>query len=159
MRTLRSLGTTMSSTPLLVSFCPIRQRRPSSTPKSSIEVPCNDFKVTTTSWSLVLASKSASFWGTRRRRRRIEDVASAHNAAEDGGKQGRNRRDGGEPKQSAQEQRQACARASPTVPSLRKREGACSECGARADLRGACRAHGATIRTSPAAAGSRLPRP
>src|SRR5262245_47896135 len=62
MRTLRSLGTTISSTPLLVSFCPIRQRRPSSTPKSSIEVPCNDFRVTTTSWSLVLASKSASFW-------------------------------------------------------------------------------------------------
>src|SRR2546430_2616278 len=62
MRTLRSLGTTISSTPLLVSFCPIRQRRPSSTPKSSIEVPCNDFRVTTTSWSLVLASKSAIFW-------------------------------------------------------------------------------------------------
>src|SRR5258708_1258035 len=62
MRTLRSLGTTISSTPLLVSVCPIRQRRPSSTPKSSIEVPCNDFKVTTTSWSLVLASKSAIFW-------------------------------------------------------------------------------------------------
>src|SRR6516162_7393320 len=62
MRTLRSLGTTISSTPLLVSFCPIRQLRPSSTPKSSIEVPCNDLRVTTTSWSLVLASKSASFW-------------------------------------------------------------------------------------------------
>src|SRR6516164_8649587 len=62
MRTLRSLGTTISSTPLLVPFCPIRQRRPSSTPKSSIEVPCNDLRVTTTSWSLVLASKSASFW-------------------------------------------------------------------------------------------------
>src|SRR6516162_3422513 len=62
MRTLRSRGTTISSTPLLVPFCPIRQRRPSSTPKSSIEVPCNDRRVTTTSWSLVLASKSASFW-------------------------------------------------------------------------------------------------
>src|SRR5262249_47794066 len=62
MRTLRSLGATISSTPLFLSFCPIRQRRPSSTPKSSIEVPCNDLSVTTTSWSLVLASKSASFW-------------------------------------------------------------------------------------------------
>src|SRR5262249_36059100 len=62
MRTLRSLGATISSTPLFLSFCPIRQRRPSSTPKSSIEVPCNDFSVTTTSWSVVLASRSASFW-------------------------------------------------------------------------------------------------
>src|SRR5499433_2914606 len=62
MRTLRSLGTTISNTPLLVPFCPMRQLRPSSTPKSSIEVPCNDLSVTTTSWSLLLASRSASFW-------------------------------------------------------------------------------------------------
>src|SRR5262245_4384947 len=61
MRTLRSLGATISSTPLFLPCCPIRQRRPSSTPKSSIEVPCNDLKVTTTSWSVVLASRSASF--------------------------------------------------------------------------------------------------
>src|SRR6516164_4177461 len=62
MRTLRSLGATISSTPLFLPCCPIRQRRPSSTPKSSIEVPCNDLRVTTTSWSVVLASRSASFW-------------------------------------------------------------------------------------------------
>src|SRR5262249_45760468 len=62
MRTLRSLGATISSTPLFLPCCPIRQRRPSSTPKSSIEVPCNDLSVTTTSWSLLLASRSASFW-------------------------------------------------------------------------------------------------
>src|SRR5262249_49506236 len=62
MRTLRSLGTTISSTPLFLSFCPICQRRPSSTPSCSIEVPCSDLSVTTTSWSVVLASRSASFW-------------------------------------------------------------------------------------------------
>src|SRR6516162_6911691 len=62
MRTLRSLGATISSTPLFLPCCPIRQRRPSSTPKSSIEVACNDLRVTTTSWSVVLASRSASFW-------------------------------------------------------------------------------------------------
>src|SRR5262249_3408293 len=62
MRTLRSLGATISSTPLFLPCCPIRQRRPSSTPKSSIEVRCNDLKVTTTSWWVVLASRSASFW-------------------------------------------------------------------------------------------------
>src|SRR5262245_28194362 len=67
MRTLRSLGATISSTPLFLSFCPIRQRRPSSTPKSSIEVPCNDLSVTTTSWSVVLASRSASFWSSAAR--------------------------------------------------------------------------------------------
>src|SRR6266540_6814772 len=61
MRTLRSLGATISSAPLFLSPCPIRQRRPSSTPKSSIEVPCSDLRVTTTSWSVVLASSSASF--------------------------------------------------------------------------------------------------
>src|SRR6266540_6875652 len=61
MRTLRSLGATISSTPLFLSPCPIRQRPPSSTPKSSIEVPCSDLRVTTTSWSVVLASSSASF--------------------------------------------------------------------------------------------------
>src|SRR6266487_1420111 len=61
MRTLRSLGATISSTPLFLSPCPTRQRRPSSTPKSSIEVPCSDLRVTTTSWSVVLASSSASF--------------------------------------------------------------------------------------------------
>src|SRR6516165_6077908 len=62
MRTLRSVGATISNTPLFLPCCPIRQRRPSSTAKSSIEVPCNDLSVTTTSWSLVLASRSASFW-------------------------------------------------------------------------------------------------
>src|SRR3954464_5097430 len=62
MRTRRSLGATISSTPLFLSFCPICQWRPSSTPKSSIEVPCSDLSVTTTNWSVVLASNSASFW-------------------------------------------------------------------------------------------------
>src|SRR2546430_4475516 len=61
MRTLHSLGATISSTPLFLSPCPTRQRRPSSTPKSSIEVPCSDLRATTTSWSVVLASSSASF--------------------------------------------------------------------------------------------------
>src|SRR6266511_5506532 len=61
MRTLRSLGATISNTPLFLSLCPIRHWRPSSTPKSSIEVPCSDLRVTTTSWSVVLASSSASF--------------------------------------------------------------------------------------------------
>src|SRR3954469_23923266 len=62
MRTLRSFGATISSTPLFLSLCPICQCRPSSTPKSSIEVPCSDLSVTTTNWSVVLASNSASFW-------------------------------------------------------------------------------------------------
>src|SRR5262249_13003384 len=97
--------------------------------------------------------------GERRTRWRIEDVGLVHHAAAERGKDERNRRNDGEPKQSTEEQRKACARASPTVPSLRRRERACSERGARAGLRRACRAHGATIRTSPVAAGSRLRRP
>src|SRR5262245_12634539 len=60
MRTLRSFGATISTTPLFLSFWPIRQWRPSWTPKSSIEVPCSDLSVTTTSWSVVLASSAAS---------------------------------------------------------------------------------------------------
>src|SRR5262245_565744 len=60
MRTLRSCGATISTTPLFLSFCPTRQWRPSWTPKSSIEVPCSDLSVTTTSWSVVLASSAAS---------------------------------------------------------------------------------------------------
>src|SRR5215831_10951440 len=77
MRTLRSLGATISSTPLFLPCCPIRQRRPSSTPKSSIEVPCNDRSVTTTSWSVVLASRSASFWVSAARVARSRILASS----------------------------------------------------------------------------------
>src|SRR5262249_28400098 len=77
MRTLRSLGSTIGSTPLFLPCCPILQRRPSSTPKSSIEVPCNDRSVTTTSWSVVLASRSASFWVSAARVARSRILASS----------------------------------------------------------------------------------
>jgi hypothetical protein len=85
--------------------------------------------------------------GERRARCRIENIGLVHHAAAECGKDERNRRDGGEPEQRAEEQRQACAPASRTV--RRTTTG----------FRFACRAHGATIRTSPAAAGSRLRRP
>src|SRR5262249_43809080 len=77
--------------------------------------------------------------GERRTRRLIEDIGLVHHAAAERGEDERNRRKGGEQKNNAEEQRQACAPA-------------------RATASFPC-AHGATIRTSPAAAGSRPRRP
>src|SRR5262249_4261419 len=97
MRTLRSLGATISSTPLFLSFCPIRQRRPSSTPKSSIEVPCNDLSVTTTSWSVV-GFEVRELLGERRARWLIENIGLVHHAAAELGEDERKRRQRGEQK-------------------------------------------------------------
>src|SRR5262249_3165311 len=99
--------------------------------------------------------------GERRPRRLIEDIGLVHRAAAERGQDQRNSREDGEQKESAEEQRQASARAWPIVPSpsLLKRHRGRIERGAKAGLRFARCAHGATIKTSPAAAWSRLRRP
>ena len=51
------------------------------TPKSSIEVPCSDFSVTTTSWSVVLASSVGELLRERRPGRRIENAGLVDHAA------------------------------------------------------------------------------
>src|SRR5262249_52683394 len=98
----------------------------------------------------------------RRARRLIEDIGLVHHAAAERGEDERNRREGGEQKNNAGEQRQACgpAQATASFPYLpRKRRRVRIKRGARASFRFARCAHGATIRTSPAAAGTRPRRP
>src|SRR5262249_16670013 len=94
--------------------------------------------------------------GERRPRRLIEDIGLVHHAAAERGKDERNRRKDGEQKKGPEEQRQACApaRATASFPCLpRTPQSARTEPEAGSSFRLARGAHGATIRTSPAAGG------
>src|SRR5262249_16607121 len=99
--------------------------------------------------------------GERRPRCRIEDVGLVHHPAAERGQDERKSRHDREQEESEQKQREACAAAAATVvcPSLPFTLGSGGTvCKARNGLPRAGCAHGATIRTSPAAAWSRLRR-
>src|SRR5262249_14046928 len=97
--------------------------------------------------------------GERRPRCQIEDVGLVHHPAAERGQDECKSRPDGEQEESEQKQREACAPATVVCPSLPFTPGSGGiDCKARSGLALARCAHGATIRTSPAAAWSRLRR-